>query len=109
MKQIIVLPKQTSGATDVLTVAFWYPISSGMQPQSSGSQWTGASAAENSAIQAGTVKEEVEAFSFPVNSAPATMKDVLNKRWAVRNGELNGIGPNQYFGIFFDSVSGWSA
>lgn len=108
-KQIIALSKTTNGAQDTFMIAFWYAITSGAQTRTSGSQWSGASAAENTAIQNGTVMEEVTSFSFPVNAAAATIKDVLNKAWTTRNSEINGIGPNQFFGVFFDSSTGWSA
>lgn len=108
-KQIIALSKLTNGAEDNLTIAFWYVISAGAQQRTNGSVWTGASTAENTAIQAGTVLEEIESFQFPVGAAAATIKDVLNKHWTTRNAQLNGIGPSQYFGVFFDSVAGWSA
>lgn len=109
-KEIIALSTTPNGSTIILQVAFWYSITSGAVSRPTlTSQWTGASTAENTAIQNGTVIEEVEVFSFPLNATATTIKDVLNKRWTVRNGELNGQGPNIYYGIFFDSVTGWSA
>lgn len=108
-KQIIVLGKTTNGATDNLSLVFWYAISSGALVRTNGSEWSGASTAENTAIQNGTVLEEQQAFSFPVGTATTTIKDVLNKAWALRNSQINGIGPAQYAGVFFDSSTGWSA
>lgn len=108
-KQIIVLGQSQNGTTVTIQAAFWYPITSGLLPQTAGSRWTGASAAENTAIQNGSVLEEIQSFSFPVGTTSTTIKDVLNKAWTQRNTALGGIGPNQFNGVFFDSVSGWSA
>lgn len=108
-KQIIVLGQSQNGTTVTISAAFWYPITTGALAQTKGSVWTGASAAENTAIQNGTVLEEVQNFTFPVNTTATTIKDVLNKAWTQRNTALGGVGPNQFNGIFFDSVTGWSA
>lgn len=108
-KQIVVLG-QTQTATQItVNVVFWYPITTGALAKTSGSVWVGASAAENTAIQAGTVLEEQQSFNFPVGATSVTIKDVLNKAWTQRNNALGGIGPNQFNGIFFDSIAGWSA
>src|SRR6185437_3509073 len=107
-KQIIVLGESQNGTTVTIQAAFWYPITAGALAQTKGSVWTGASAAENTAIQNGSVLEEVQNFTFPVGATPTTIKDVLNKAWTQRNTALAGIGPNQFNGIFFDSVTGWS-
>jgi hypothetical protein len=108
-KQIVVLGKSTSGPYDNYQFAFWYPITSGALARTAGSVWPGASTSENTAIQNGSVLEEVESIQVPINTATATVKDLANKRWVTRNSEFNSIGPNQYNGVFFDSVSGWSA
>lgn len=108
-KQIIVLGTSQNGTTQSISATFWYAITSSPQTRTAGSVWAGASAAENTAIQAGTVLEEVQSFQFPVGTATATIKDVLNKAWTQRNNALGGIGPAQYNGVFFDSATGWSA
>lgn len=107
-KQIIVLGQQQTGTEIVINVVFWYPITSGALAQTKGSAWTGASAAENTSIQNGSVLEEGQSFSFPVGTTSTTIKDVLNKAWTQRNTALGGVGPNMFNGIFFDSVTGWS-
>jgi hypothetical protein len=108
-KQIVVLGQTQSATQITVNVVFWYPITAGALPRSAGSLWNGASAAENTAIQNGTVLEESQSFSFPVGTATTTIKDVLNKAWTQRNNALGGTGPNQFNGIFFDSIAGWSA
>jgi hypothetical protein len=108
-KQVVVQGVVQNGTQITVTAVFWYPITSGALARTAGSVWTGASAAENTAIQNGTVLEEVQTFAFPVGATTATIKDVLNKAWTQRNTAIGGVGPNLYNGIFFDSVSGWSA
>jgi|SRR6185437_326340 len=108
-KQIIALTKSTDGTTLSVTAAMWFPITAGAKPVTANSAWTGASAAENTAIQNGSVLEEVRTFSFSVGEAAATIKATMQQAWTARNGQLNGIGPNVYNGIFFDSATGWSA
>lgn len=108
-KQIIAL-QQSSNGTDVsYQVAFWFPITSGAQTQTAGSAWTGASAAENQAIQNGSVKEEIVGYTFPVGTPATAIKAILQQAWTERNAQINGVGPNQFYGVFFDSVTGWSA
>ena len=108
-KQIIVLNQSSNGTSVNYSVALWYPITAGVTPTTLGSQWSGASTAENNAILAGTVIEEIGSHSFPVGVSTSAIKAVFNQMWTDRNTQINGIGPNQYFGVFFDSVSGWSA
>jgi hypothetical protein len=108
-KQIIVLGVSQNDTSQNISCVFWYAINSGLRTQTAGSLWIGASAAENQAIQSGAVLEESQSFSFPVGTLAATIKDVLNKAWTQRNSALGGIGPNTFNGIFFDSVTGWSA
>lgn len=108
-KQIIVL-QQNSNGTDVnIQAVMWYPITSGAQQQN-GSQWSGASAAEIAAIQSGAVLEEVRNFAFPVGTPAAAIKAVLQQAWTDRNAHIAGIGPNVYYGIYYDpTATGWSA
>ena len=107
-KQVIVLQQSTNGAQTCYKVANWYAITTGMQAQTSGSAWSGASAAENTAIQNGSVLEEVQTTCFPVGQDVTSIKSVLLKNWAVRNSQINGIGPAQYQGVYYDSATGWS-
>lgn len=108
-KQIVVLGQSQNGTSINISAIFWYPITSGLQTRTSGSSWNGATAAENTAIQNGSVLEEMGSYSFPVGTNATTIKDVLNKAWAQRNATIGGIGPATYNGVFFDSGTGWSA
>ena len=109
MKQIIVTSYSQSDTQFSIGCVFWYPITVGAKSQTAGSSWSGASAAENQAIQNGTVLEESASFSFPVGSAVTTIKDYLLNAWTQRNKALGGVGPAEYFGVYDDSVTGWSA
>ncbi|MDE2102348.1 MAG: hypothetical protein KGL39_34195 [Patescibacteria group bacterium] len=105
-KQIIVLNKSISETEVSYEVLFWHPITSGMQSQTNGSQWAGASTTENDAIKAGTVLEEAHSFSFPAGIAAANIEAVLQQAWSNRNGQLAGVGPAQYNGTYYDPTGG---
>lgn len=108
-KQIIVLGVTTTPVIQNVAAAFWFPITSGKLPVSGTSAWPGASAAENTAIQSGSVVEELTSFQFPVGFPTAEMKIFLQNYWTNRNTAINGVGPGLYNSVFWDSVSGWSA
>lgn len=107
-KQIVPMNIAVSESQTVYTIAFWYPISSGIRTQGNGSAWTpngaslGASAAEHAAIQAGTILEEVESFPFPTGTPIADVQAVLLAKWTNRNAQLGGVGPNKFYGIAYD-------
>jgi hypothetical protein len=110
-KRIIVLGVQVGTPFTTVGAVFWYPVTvpSSAKTQTSGSIWTGAVAAENAAIQAGTVIEEQNTFQFPTGLASATMEAWLLQYWTQRNVQINGTGPNLFNGVFNDSLTGWSA
>src|SRR5690349_9887957 len=106
-KQIIVLDQNSDGTNQTIRFAFWFPVTAGITPQPTFvSAWSGASTAENTALQNGTVKEELYFHTFPLGTPTANIKAVVNQAWTQRNTQINGIGPNQYFGVFFDSATG---
>lgn len=107
-KRLIVIKQSTSGSNVCYTVANWYAITSGIQTQSLGSSWTGASAGETTAIQNGTILEEVNVTCFPVLQDVTSIKAVLVQQWTNRNAQIGGIGPAQYQGVYFDGTTGWS-
>jgi hypothetical protein len=109
-KQIIILEQVSNGTSVSINIAFWFPITSGVRAQTNGSIWSGATAADNLAIQSGTVREEVHSFTFAIGTPPAAIKAVLQQMWTARNAQLNSTGPNQFYGIFYDpGAGGWSA
>jgi hypothetical protein len=108
-KQIIILGAAADNIMLNVSCAFWFPISSGAKAQISGSVWAGASGAENTAIQNGSVQEEQNTFSFPVGLAVANIKAFLLQYWTNRNARIAGVGQALYAGVYEDSVTSWSA
>lgn len=108
-KQIIVLNRQISETDQIIEVVFWFSITQGAEAVTSNSLWNGASSAENTAIQNGSVKEEAFTFTYPVSLAATNIKADLQQRWTNRNAEIGGIGPAVYYGIYLDNSTGWSA
>lgn len=113
-KQIIVLDTNPSaGGAFVVRCAMWFPVAVGREwPVGSGggSAFSGASAAEVQAIQTGQVIEEVKQFEFPSTTATAAIKTALVNSYNSRNTFL-ATQPfkGQYYGVYYDSSSVWSA
>jgi hypothetical protein len=113
-KQIIVLSQSTNGTEVTYQVAFWFAITLNPVSQTAGSLWVpsgtslGASVAENSAIQAGTVREESASFSFPIGTPISAIEAVLQAAWAKRNTQISSQGANQFYGSWFDGTV-WGA
>jgi hypothetical protein len=108
-KQIIILGVSTDPVINNVSAVFWFPITSGKLITAGVSAWSGASAAENAAIQSGSVLEEQRNFQFPTGTPTATMKAFLQQYFTSRNTQISGVGPAQFNGVFDDSVTGWSA
>lgn len=110
-KQIIVLDARFSETEVSYRCVFWFPITAQPVTQTAGSVWVasgtsaGASAAENAAIQGGTIKEEAQVFTFPVGTPVSAIEAYLQAYWARRNGQINGQGANQFYGAFFDGTA----
>lgn len=112
-KQIIVLNEDTDGLNVTYRTAFWFPITLNPAPAPQGSAWVpvtgvsaGASPAENQAITSGSIKEELQPFSFPIGTPIAAIESVLQAAWAKRNAQIGGQGAEQFYGAFFDG-SAW--
>jgi len=108
-KKIIIIGASVSPIIYNINVVFWYPITSGQKTTTGTSAWPGASAAENTALQNGSVLEELQSFQFPIGMSTTNMKAQLDQYWTNRNANLNGIGPGLFANIYEDSVTGWSA
>lgn len=111
-KKIIVLDTNSAdGGTLNIRCAFWFPLSNPIvQPAGVDSAWPGRSQAEVDALRAGSVKEEVRHIGFPVGTSTAVMKAALEAQWTARAAFLaTQPSPGQFFGVFFDSATGWSA
>lgn len=112
--QVIVLSESVSGTNVTYSILFWIPITANPVPQTAGSIWTasgasaGASSAQNTAIQAGSIREEAESFEFPVGTPVSAIEAILQQAWTNRNGQINGQGANQYYGSFWNGTA-WGA
>lgn len=112
-KQIIVqrIEKGPGGDNNVGVVA-WFAVAAGREiPIANAvSIWSGASASENAAIAAGQVIEESYSAQYTLTTTKSQIQADLvakfNARQAVITARPN---PNLFFGVFFDSVTGWSA
>jgi len=109
-KQVIALDVSYSETEFTVRFAFWFAISKNPVPRANGSAWgasgtsAGASAAENSAIEAGTIVEELNSFNFPVGTPVSAIEAVVQQAWAERNAQLNGQGGNQFYGDYWDGT-----
>jgi hypothetical protein len=113
-RQITVL-ETNPGAGGMITIrcAFWFPVTIAVPKPTYISVILGASAPtgiESSALQAGTVIEEVNTYVFPGGTSPATLKADLLAYYQARAAFLAAqpiVG--QYYGVIYDSVALWSA
>lgn len=113
-KQIIVLETNPSdGGRNSIKYVAWFAVPVNRQvplPAVTNSAWSIASQAEIDAIRSGAVLEEVRTISVPTSYSATELKAVLLKDY---NDRLSYLGSQpfklQYNGVYFDSVSGWSA
>ena len=112
-KQLIVMRvAKGPGGDNNVSFLMWLAVASGREVPIPGavSQWTGASAAENTAIAAGQVIEEPYSIQYPVTMTKAQIEADLVSRFTARQAQIAALpNPNQFFGVFFDSATGWSA
>src|SRR5712664_4038151 len=99
-KQIIVLRvgKGPGGDLDI-NYLFWLAIPVGQEIliPNAASAWTGASAAENTALANGTVIEEAYETQVPSGTTKATIQTGLVTRFNARQAQINARqNPNQY-------------
>jgi hypothetical protein len=112
-KQIIVqrIEKGPGGDNNVGVVA-WFAVAAGREiPIANAvSVWPGASVAENAAIAAGQVIEESYSAQYTLTTTKAQIQADLVAKFNARQAQITARpNPNLFFGVFFDSVTGWSA
>lgn len=109
-KQIIILGMNNTQTDIVANFIMWFPVvnAGDRVPRPNAlSAWSGASATEIADIQSGAVVERQASENFPSGTTAAQMKALLQGRY---NAELAAFQPpGKFQGIFFDSVTGWSA
>lgn len=110
-KRIIVLEQPNDESTK-FTVLFWLSVPAARQSfyakPGAVSKWPGASQAENDAIAAGQVKEEVGVYSRPGGSGMAQVQADLEADWATKQALVDAYNPWNFYGSFWDSATGWT-
>lgn len=111
-KQIIILDIGSNPSQSLVSVHYllWLTTANPVAKAGAVSQWLGASVAENAAIAAGTTIEESYTILLPIGLTKAQAEALLNLHYTARQNEFGSQPqPGVLFGIFFDSVTGWSA
>jgi hypothetical protein len=103
--QIIVLGASLNSVMLNVSVVLWYSITSGAKTVPGVSAWPNASAAENTAIQNGSILEESTSFQFPVGTPTATMEAYLLQYWTNRNAQIAGVGPAQFANFGYNGTA----
>jgi hypothetical protein len=73
------------------------------------SAWKGASALENSDLQAGKVVEVIEEISVPAGATLAQIQALLLDRWTDRQQEVQTVNPWVRYGTRRDGTGTWIA
>lgn len=111
-KQVIILSID-QGDPGLINVncAFWIAVPPGSEiPQSTGrSAWSGASTAELTALQNGTVLEKTNSFVFSSAKTKAQIEADLAAAFNSLQTAFTTRPVGQFFGVFLDSATGWSA
>lgn len=112
-KQIIVLDVSRLNGSDInVHWLFWlYPAAGREVPLATGtSQWRNATVPELDAIKAGTVVEEGYNSQWPAGATKAKIQADLVAAYTARAAAFAALmNPNQYYGVSYDSGTGWSA
>ncbi len=111
-KQVIILEIGARPQLSLVSVHYllWLTTANPIAQPGLTSQWVGASATENAALAAGTTVEESYTIQLPFGLTKAQAEALLNLHFTARQNEFGAQPqPGALFGIFFDSVTGWSA
>lgn len=114
-KQVVVLE---SNQLDPLTMnvryLLWITKTKAIPLPNAVSQWTGANASETQALKDGTVVEIPKSRTFAVSGTAAALKSqiqsVLAADYTATQAASDSVTQSgQFYGVFFDSSTGWSA
>ena len=112
-KQIIVLDVTKPNGTDVnVHCLFWLypPVANQVPVPNAVSEWRAAQTADNTNLQTGAVIEESYSWQYPPGMTKAQIEADLLSKYNARVIQFNAqLNPNAYYGIFYDSGTGWSA
>lgn len=110
-KQVVVLDiSQVDQFNLNVRYLLWVTTTKPIPKPSISSQWTGASASEVTALQAGTTVEFQRTRPFPPSATKAQIQAILQADYAAAQAASDAATPSgQFYGVFFDSSTGWSA
>ncbi len=112
--QIVVLTQQTQQNYITINYLFWLSVPTAMQAYYAAqnstikSAWIGASTAQTTALQNGSVLEVQGTLSFSSDTSVSTMGTALVTAFNTAQTNLNSSITLQYYGSFYDSVNGWT-
>jgi hypothetical protein len=116
-KQIHVLDQQTGSddGTRTIRCVFWYPVI-GVTRQipipgfKSNAPAANVSVQDQADLESGALLEEMLVFAFPTSYTTAQMKALINQRYTDKAAAIAADPAKRaFYGVFFDSVTGWSA
>ena len=111
-KQIIILDRLDLPSDNSFRYALWAAVPVSRQSfyanATAVSAWSGASTAENTAIQAGQIVEKVDHFSAPAGTTIAQIQAILIAAWNVWQNHITNENPWSRYGTFFDGTT-WTA
>ena len=117
-KQIIILDiSENQGGISNIRCVFWFSVSSAFPNSGFVSAYPGITGADQTALNNGTVIEEIHQFQFPNTSIVNTWSTVeavllafYNARKSYRAGTTVALpDPGAKYQIYNDSSTGWSA
>jgi len=94
--------------TQTYSGVYWIPITSGLRPVTSGSAWvangtsSGASTAQVNAINSGSILEIPWSYTYPLGTPTTTFEAAVLAGWSQWNSQINGVGPNVYYGVNYN-------
>ena len=110
-KRIIVL-EHYHNAPIAFRYVMWADVPVARQPfyanANKVSEWKGASAADNLALQNGSVYEIVDTVSFPVGTTVNQAKTVMQARWQLFQDEITTKNIWGNYGMFMDTTNTWT-
>lgn len=114
-RQITVLDQNDDKVTGTrrVTCVFWLTISAPtnrVPKPAFSSKATAVTGPEQADLESGLVREEVQVFEFPTSYTTTQMKALINARYTDRATAVAAESAvRQFYGVTYDSVSGWSA
>ncbi len=113
-RQITVLEQESlGGGTRIVHGVFWFPVAAGpRQVPRPGlvSKATAVTTQEQTDLEAGLTREEPFAIEMPAGYPVAPVKALLQARYTDRAAAiLLEQAARNFYGVTFDSVTGWSA